>query len=164
MSQGPVLLDVDRPIAAPSPPNGMTEAYFSFRHELDPIAEVVRTFRGDNHGWPATGYRDEVAIDVKDWNVHGFTHYLDNPIAHLRLFERLWPDEEWASRRDPAIAAYKAAPGNPCPSALAVARADLEALFAQPFPQTTDGFIDVAAATFRVFEKARTACRQEGGR
>lgn len=159
----PAYDSIDRPITAPPPPEGMTEAYFSFRHELDPIAEIVRTFRGDHHGWPASGYRDEVAIDVKDWNVHDFTHYLDNPIAHLRLFERLWPNEDWASRRDPAIAAYKSAPGNPCPAALAVARNDLESLFAHPFPQTPDGFIDVAVATFRVFEKARAACRAEGG-
>lgn len=159
----PAYESIDRPITAPAPPEGMTAAYFSFRHELDPIVEIVRTFRADTHGWPANAYRDEVAIDVKDWNVHDFTHYLDNPIAHLRLFERLWPNEDWASRRDPAIAAYKSAPGNPCPAALAVARADLEALFAHPFPQTTDGFIDVAVATFRVFEKARSACRQEGG-
>ena len=160
----PAYDSVDRPITAPPPPDGMTEAYFSFRHELDPIAEIVRTFRGDNHGWPANGYRDEVAIDVKDWNVHDFTHYLDNPIAHLRLFERLWPNEDWAARRDPAIAAYKSVPGNPCPAALSMARQELEALFAHPFPQTTDGFIDVAAATFRIFDKARDACRREGGR
>lgn len=160
----PAYDSIDRPITAPPPPDGMTEAYFSFRHELDPIAEIVRTFRGDHHGWPANGYRDEVAIDVKDWNVHDFTHYLDNPIAHLRLFERLWPNEDWTSRRDASIVAYKSAPGNPCPAALAAARADLEALFAHPFPQTTDGFIDVAVATFRVFEKARGACRQQGGR
>lgn len=159
----PAYDSIDRPITAPPPPDGMTAAYFSFRHELDPIAEIVRTFRGDDHGWPANGYRDEVAIDVKDWNVHDFTHYLDNPIAHLRLFERLWPNENWAARRDPAIAAYKSAPGNPCPAALAVARNDLEALFAQPFPQTTDGFIDVAVETFRIFEKARAACRAESG-
>lgn len=159
----PAYDSIDRPITAPPPPEGMVEAYFSFRHELDPIAEIVRTFRGDHHGWPASGYRDEVAIDVKDWNVHDFTHYLDNPVAHLRLFARLWPNEDWASRRDPAIAAYKSAPGNPCPAALAVARNDLESLFAHPFPQTPDGFIDVAVATFRVFEKARAACRAEGG-
>jgi hypothetical protein len=159
----PAYASVDRPITAAPPPNGMTAAYFSFRHELDPIAEIVRTFRGDHNGWPANGYRDEVAIDVKDWNVHGFTHYLDNPIAHLRLFERLWPNEDWAPRRDPAIAAYKSAPGTPCPAALAMARQELEALFANPFPQTTDGFIDVAVATFRIFEQARDACRQEGG-
>src|SRR5690242_8334107 len=160
----PAYDSIDRPITAPPPPDGMTSAYFSFRHELDPIAEIVRTFRGDQHGWPANGYRDEVAIDVKDWNVHDFTHYLDNPIAHLRLFERLWPNEDWTSRRETSIVAYKSAPGNPYPAALAATRAELEALFANPFPQTTDGFIDVAVATFHIFEKARAACRQEGGR
>jgi hypothetical protein len=160
----PAYDSLDRPINAPPPPDGLTAAHFSFRHELDPIVEVVKTFRGDLHGWPADSYRDEVAIDVKDWNVHGYTQYLDNPITHLRLFERLWPNESWESRRDAAIAAYKDAPGNPCPAALATARQDLEAVFAQPCPQTTDGFVDVVVETLRVFDKARTACRQEGGR
>jgi hypothetical protein len=159
----PAYDSVDRPINAPPPPDGMTGGYLSFRHELDPIAEIVKTFRGDHHGWPADSYVDEVTIDVKDWNVHGFTHYLDNPVTHLRLFERLWPNEPWAARRDPAIAAYKSAPGNPFPAALATARHDLEAIFAQPFPQTVDGFVDAAVETFRVYEKVRAACKQEGG-
>jgi len=74
----------------------MVATHRSFRHELDPIA-AVKTFRGDLHGWPASGYADEVSTDVKDWNIHGYSHYLDNLIVHLRLFERLWPREAWAS-------------------------------------------------------------------
>ena len=154
---------VDRPINAPPPPDGMTASYFSFRHELDPIAEVIRTFRGDEHGWPADSYQDEVAIEVKDWNVHAYTHYLDNPISHLRLFERLWDSEDWASVKDKAMLDYRNSPGTPCPAAIATARQDLAAVFAKPFPATPAGFLDVVAETYRIFLKARAACKQERG-
>jgi hypothetical protein len=154
---------IDRPVNAPPPPRGMTSAHFSFRHELDPIAEIVRPFRADEHGWPASAYRDAVTIDVKDWNVHGYSHYLDNPSVHLRLFERLWPTEAWATRRDPAMIAYRDTPGTRCPVALARARQELAAIFAHPFPDTVDGFVDVVVHTMAALQRARDACRQEGG-
>lgn len=153
---------VDRPVDADPPPGGMTAAYFSFRHELDPIA-AVKTFRADLHDWPANGYRDEVAIDVKDWNVHGYSHYLDNPICHLRLFERLWPNEAWKKRRDPAIEAYKGSPGTPCPTAIAQVRQQLKAILSQPLPDSPPGFFDVASRAVRVLQDARTACHVEMG-
>ena len=159
----PAYASIDRPINAPPQPGGMTAAAFSFRHELDPVAEVLKTFRGDEHGWPADSYRDEVAIDVKDWNVHAYTHYLDNPITHLRLFERLWDGEPWDARREPAILAYRKSPGTPCPQAIADARQQLLAIFSKPFPDTVHGFIDVVAETYRVFGAARAACGQGGG-
>ncbi len=158
----PAYDSVDRPVDADPPPDGMTAAYFSFRHELDPIA-AVKTFRGDLHGWPASGYRDEVAIDVKDWNVHGYSHYMDNPIAHLRLFERIWPTEPWKARRDPAIVAYKASPATPCPAAIAEARQRLKAILSQPLPTTPAGFIDVVAKTVRALQDAKAACAEEAG-
>ena len=160
----PAYASIDQPVDAPPPPDGMTGGYFSFRHELDPIAEVVKTFRGDQHGWPADSYVDEVTIDVKDWNVHAFTHYLDNPVVHLRLLERLWPAEPWAARRNAAITTYKNAPGNPCPVAIAQARQELEAIYAHPFPQTLDGFVDVVVQTVAIFQRARAACIHEGGK
>lgn len=151
---------LDRPIDADPPPEGMTNSYRSFRHELDPIT-VVKTFRGDNHAWPPSGYRDEVLIDVKDWNVHGYSHYLDNPVTHFPLFERLWPTEPWATRREPAIQAYRNTPGTPCPVAIAQARADLKAIISQPVPETPIGFLDVVSKVVGVFNTARSACEQE---
>lgn len=156
----PAYGSVDRPVDADPPPDGMTAAYFSFRHELDPIA-VVKTFRGDMHGWPASAYRDEVAVDVKDWNVHGYDHYLDNPIAHLRLFERLWPRESWARRRDAAMTRYSGTPGTACPVAIAKVRHDLRDILSQPTPQTTAGFLDVVSHTVRALHDAAAACTRE---
>ena len=158
----PAYDSADRPVDASPPPEGMTAAHFSFRHELDPIA-AVKAFRGDLHGWPASGYRDAVTIDVKDWNVHGSTHYLDNPVAHLRLFERLWPNEDWAARRDPAIDAYKDAPGTACPVAIAKARIAYKAILSQPWPDTPAGLLEVASRTVRVLQDASAACSAEKG-
>jgi hypothetical protein len=160
----PAYASPDRPTGALPQPGGMTDAYFSFRHELDPIA-AVHAFRGDLHGWPASGYRDTVPIDVKDWNVHGYTHYLDNPLVHLRLFEGLWDDEPWAERRDPAMVSYRASPGTPCPAAIAQARADLRAILADQWPSANAlGLLELASRTVGVLGKARTACsvEQEG--
>jgi hypothetical protein len=152
----------DRPIDADPPPEGMTAEYFSFRHELDPIA-AVKTFRGDLNEWPPIGYRDEVAIDVKDWNVHGYSHYLDNPIVHLRLFERLWPTEPWKTRRDTAIHDYKASPGTPCPIAIAKARQDLKSILSQSFPDSAIGLLDAVSKTVGALQAARKACTKEAG-
>jgi len=156
----PAYTSIDRPADADPPPDGMVGSYFSFRHELDPVA-AVKTFRGDQHGWPASGYQDEVTKEVKDWNVHGYSHYLDNPVVHLRLFERLWPRENWASRRDGAILAYKASPGTPCPAAIAAVRQQLATILAPPLPQTPAGFIDVVSKTVQVLQGARQACAAE---
>jgi hypothetical protein len=151
----------DRPTSAPPAPGGLTEAYYSFRHELDPIA-AVHPFRGDQNGWPASGYRDSIPIDVKDWNVHGFTHYLDNPSVHFRLFERLWAGEDWASRREPAIQRYRASPGTPCPSAIAQVRTDLRAILAAPWPPANEiGLLELAARTMGALAAARSACAIE---
>ena len=156
----PAYDSVDRPVDAAPPPDGMTAAHFSFRHELDPIA-AVKVFRGDQHGWPAEGYRDTVTIDVKDWNVHGYTHYVDNPLVHLRLFERLWPREDWPARRDPAMKAYQNSPGTACPVAIAKARLAFKEILSHPWPETPAGLLEVAARTVRVLQEAGAGCQAE---
>lgn len=153
----PAYTSLDRPVQD----GGITAASLSFRHELDPIAEVVRTFRGDEHGWSPRGYRDRVLVEVKGWNVHDFVHYLDNPEVHLPLFERLWMDEPWRARYDDAMLRYRQSPGEPCPVAIALARQELAAIFATPVPQDLVGFLDVMARTCGVFLDARAACQRE---
>lgn len=158
----PTYGSIDRPVDADPPPDGMTDAFFSFRHELDPIA-AVKAFRGDLHGWPAAGYRDEVTIDVKDWNLHGAAHYAANPVVHLRLFERLWPTEPWAGRRDEAIKRYQASPGTPCPAALATLRQELKRTLSEIHGETPVQLLETASRTVRAIADARTACGVEGG-
>jgi hypothetical protein len=157
----PPYSSIDRPTSASPAPGGMTEAYYSFRHELDPIA-AVHAFRADQNGWPSSGYKDSIPIDVKDWNVHGYSHYLDNPTVHFRLFERMWTNEDWASRREPAIQKYRASAGTACPVAIAKARADLRAILADPWPpQNEIGLIELASRTMGVLSAARSACAGE---
>jgi hypothetical protein len=152
---------LDRPTSAPPAPGGLTEAYYSFRHELDPIA-AVHPFRGDQNGWPSSGYKDGIPIDVKDWNVHGYSHYFDNPIVHFRLFERIWVGENWAERLQKAIDKYRASPGTACPAAIAKARSDLRAILADQWPHANEiGLLELASRTMGVLSAARTACAAE---
>ena len=150
----------DRTVNSPPPPAGMTQAYLSFRHELDPIA-AVKAFDALTHGWPSEDYHGQVVFDVKDWNVHGYTHYLDNPAVHFPLFNRLWPDDNVFSKLPTATAAYQAAPSTPCPHAIAQARADLRALVVPPDSAPPSEYINTIVKVFGIFSTAEKSCGLE---
>jgi len=157
----PPYASPDRPSGVPPKPGGLARMFRSFRHELDPIA-TVHPFRGDLNGWPSLQYRDEVPVEVKDWNVHGYTHYLDNPMVHLTLFERMWDNENWDPRWGPAITKYRATPGTACPAAIAKARTDLRAILADQWPAANEiGLLELASRTMGVLAAARRACANE---
>lgn len=156
----PAYKSVDRVVNAAPPPDGMTAAHFSVRHELDPIT-AVKTFRGDLHGWPADCYHDSVTIEVKDWNVHGYSHYMANPVVHIKLFERLWQTEPWASRLPGAMTAYRNSPGTACPVAISQARQGLKEILAHPWPSTPIGLLDAGSRTIKVLRDAKKACEAE---
>lgn len=157
----PVYGSADRPGTAPLPPDGLTDAFLSFRHECDPFT-CVRQFRGDKSGWSGGGYADDVTKCIKEWNVHGFVHYLNDPQTHMELFRRLWPVEPWPARKAAAIAAYPASPGKPCPVALANLRTELRAIIAAAQSQgDVMHFIDVVIKAINAFKSAEEACKQE---
>ena len=88
---------------------------FNIRHELDPFP-APRPFK------PKWGGDDFVQIEttaVRDFNVHGFDHYLNDPRVHIPIFRALFGfeaiDEETAEK---AIKTYDAAKGPKCPQAL----------------------------------------------
>lgn len=78
--------------------------FASYRHKWDPFC-LVRTFRLEADA----RFNTLRAVDhFRDWNVHGFTHYLDHPHVHVPLLNSaLGQDfitgDEYAS----ALAAYK---------------------------------------------------------
>jgi len=61
--------------------------YHNFRHVLDPFT-WVRRFAPV--GWGA-GYQEAAVEHFKEFNVHGFTHYLDHPAVHVPVLNRLVP-------------------------------------------------------------------------
>ncbi|MCK6445318.1 MAG: hypothetical protein L6Q99_02910 [Planctomycetes bacterium] len=58
--------------------------FMSWRHEWDPIC-LVRRFAPDK--WPTTFNWIDSVSHFREANVHGFTHYLDNPRIHIPLLE-----------------------------------------------------------------------------
>jgi hypothetical protein len=156
----PTYDSADRTVHCAPPPPGMTQAHFSFRHELDPIA-AVKAFDGVSHGWPARDHRSQVVFEVKDWNVHGYTHYLDNPAAHFPLLDRLWPDDDILLKLPAAIAAYQADPGTPCPQAIAKVRADLRTVPIPPPGAPVSDFIETVTKVVAILGSAAAACDLE---
>ncbi|HVS09366.1 MAG TPA: hypothetical protein VMS76_05775 [Planctomycetota bacterium] len=75
-------------IVRPGPANS-AQAYcsrfHSFHHELDPFT-IPRRFAPSN--W-STLYRGEELGHFREWNVHGFGHYLDNPRCHVPILRAI---------------------------------------------------------------------------
>jgi len=75
-------------IVRPGPANN-AQAYcsrfYSFHHELDPFT-IPRRFAPSNWG---TLYRGEELGHYREWNVHGFEHYLDNPRCHIPILKAI---------------------------------------------------------------------------
>ena len=59
--------------------------YYDYRHELDPIV-VARTFEPSGWGDLFTG---ALVRHYRDWDIHGFAHYLDNPRVHVPILNSL---------------------------------------------------------------------------
>jgi hypothetical protein len=156
----PTYESADRTVHCAPPPAGMTQAYLTFRHELDPIA-AVDAFDALAHGWPSRDYRAQVVVEMKDWNVHDYLHYLDNPTVHFPLLDRLWPDDDLLLKLTSAMAAYQASPGTPCPHALAQLRADLRGISIPPAGAPLSDFFETVADAFQAFGSAETACKLE---
>ena len=150
----------DRTLNCVPPPTGMTRAYYSFRHELDPIA-AVKAFAAEKNGWPATDYFGDVFKDVKDWNVHGYTHYTDHPGVHYRLMHRMWSDDGILAKLPQAVKDYTNTPGTPCPNAIARARQNLMAVTIPPADAPVAEFIETLVEVFAILLVAAKACDLE---
>lgn len=54
----------------------------SYSHRLDPFC-IPKRFAPE--GWDRRFNRVEVVDHFRDWNIHGWGHYLDSPRVHIRL-------------------------------------------------------------------------------
>jgi len=79
-------------IVRPGPRNSTTTdcgRFYNFRQDVDPFLVVKRFSPVDFNGQLFTR---EVLTHYRHWNIHGFTHYLDHPRVHVRLFNKLLGD------------------------------------------------------------------------
>lgn len=97
-----------RPITAGT--GAYTDAYVTVRHALDPIPAVLPFARDD---W-GDGYADLRLHHVRDFNVHGFEHYLAAPQVHVPLLNNLFGGVIENGEYEAAVARDAAQTGPPC--------------------------------------------------
>lgn len=91
-------------------------AMFNVHHELDPFT-APRRFKPT---WGGSDYVEVTTTAVREFNVHSFERYIGDPRVHVPLLRSLFGfDAIGDAAARSAIAAYDAAPGPPCPQALA---------------------------------------------
>jgi hypothetical protein len=77
------------------PPDGCTNAYYQYRHAVDPITWPSPFDPIDNGFWTSASIADEVQYRalrptaVLDLNTHAITHYLRDPVCHGPLLQML---------------------------------------------------------------------------
>lgn len=79
--------------------------FYNFRHEWDPIC-IPKPFEPE--GWPDQFNRFRTLSHFRDWDVHGFAHYLDNPRVHVPLLNTLCGEDVIsADERDATLNDYE---------------------------------------------------------
>lgn len=76
-------------IVQPGPQNKLhsnCSLFYNYAHELDPVCAVWRF--APEHFSPRH-YHHDVLRHYRDWNIHDFSHYLDNPRVHVHLINQL---------------------------------------------------------------------------
>lgn len=74
-------------------PPGYCGAFFNFRHAFDPFT-LVKPFRPANWGPDYYAPDHDLEHIAADWNVHGFTHFLDHPAVHVPILNMLLAKDE----------------------------------------------------------------------
>jgi hypothetical protein len=166
----PGLIDIDsyasavRPaLGAPAPPGGFKpylQRCYNFRHDFDPFCLWPR--QRFSPPWTTPGYPAPPQIrHVHQINVHGFYHYLKNPVVHIPLFRRLLgpgvisPADEAA-----AIAKFPAIDPPACAAMVARLEQDLSSL-TEPSPNPVEFFDDLfltARDMLDAIRNAKVAC------
>jgi hypothetical protein len=94
-----------------NPQQAYCQAYYNFRHTLDPFPSI-RPFEPWNWGddfITVTGLNK-----IRAFNVHGFQHYLEAPQVHVPILRGLFGNIIEPAEEEEAIRAYDALPEPPC--------------------------------------------------
>ena len=99
LSAGADLRQFD-PYRSPLKPGtaaSITRSYHNFHHRLDPITWPKQF----NPAGFTTGYSDDETQHFKDPSlVHDFTHYIENPLVHLRLLRALLGNDQLGTAQE----------------------------------------------------------------
>ncbi len=111
-TDSPVYQSIVHPLSAGAQDAYCTR-YYNFRHRFDPIP-AVRAFDPPNWG---PDYRATANLShFREFNVHGFEHYLDHPAVHIPLIKGLFGALITESEQQQALENYHdIVADHPCP-------------------------------------------------
>jgi hypothetical protein len=137
-------------------PKGYVRRYFDFRHAFDPIP-AVRSF--GPVGW-GSRFEAVTGLDhLREFNVHGYEHYLDNPRVHIPILKAVFGRKISAEEEEEAIAAYVPVAGLDCPAEIDRFRNSVRQLIALVKDTGDPKRLVIAGAQFLSLAKeVRDAC------
>lgn len=134
--------------------------YFNFRHRFDPIP-AFRPFRSE---W-SDGYHYQKVQHFRDWNIHGFTHYLEHPAVHGLILKAFVGDHISSDELQDKIAAYPDIKlPDECRDLVDEFKAEMEGLADLAGSVAPSNLADVASAMTRTFaatQKALDKCKEK---
>lgn len=77
-----------RPYIAQGDP-GYVRFYWNFSHKWDPIAQIYG-YEGYMKGQPSKRYNYTTISHFQSANIHGMTHYFNDPAVHIRMFSGIY--------------------------------------------------------------------------
>jgi hypothetical protein len=134
--------------------------YYNFRHRFDPIP-AFRPFRAD---W-GDGYHYQRVQHFRDWNIHGFTHYLEHPAVHGGILKAIVGDHIGSDELQEKMSAYTDIKlPSECQDLVDEFKAEMEGLADLAGSASPSSLTDVASAMTRTFaatQKALDKCKEK---
>jgi hypothetical protein len=154
-----------REVQTPPGRPGVVRTYVDARHALDPIPAVFPFHPPSPWGAQLPFFYSHLDLDViRAPNVHGYSHYLNDPTVHCPLFNllnvggRQISDLEYEKERK----RYTDEPDpKACGAALEGLRVRLLEIKQGPLPGEFFGWIQLAFEMWSAIEKAHKACAEE---
>ncbi len=106
--------------------NAYCSRYYNYRHRFDPIP-AARAFLPPV--WGQDYHASENLTHFRDFNIHGFEHYLDHPAVHIPLIKGLFGPLITATEQQQALDQYEdIVTDHPCPQHLHALSEELQEL------------------------------------